>query len=252
MTQQPGYSSRFAPPVDPPPGPPHQRSAQWRSFDSPTDERARPAGTGGDPDQVTGPPGTNAFAVASLLFGIIGAVPLGAVFGVIALRQLGRRPQRGRRLAITGLALSGLWLLGIVGVVAMVALAGDRDTGVDAAGSGDGAVSSFALRPGDCLNGLTESDKVTSIPAVPCADPHEGEVFALFELGGTWQGDAAVTKQAESGCLRRLAEYAPAAVDDNALEIFFLHPNERSWAQGDRAVTCVAMDPAKREGSLRD
>jgi Domain of unknown function (DUF4190) len=54
--------------------------------------------------------GTNGFAVASLLFGIVGGVLLSAIFGFTALSQIRRRGQKGRGLAIAGLVLSGVWM----------------------------------------------------------------------------------------------------------------------------------------------
>ena len=61
-----------------------------------------------------------------------------------------------------------------------------------------------------------------------------------------------LAKQAEEGCVERLETYAPDAVEDENLEIFFLHPTQQSWAQGDNEVICVANDPTtKRTGSLR-
>ena len=47
-------------------------------------------------------PGTNGFAIASLIFGIIGGVLLGFIFGFIALSQTKRTGQNGRGLALAG------------------------------------------------------------------------------------------------------------------------------------------------------
>jgi hypothetical protein len=203
--------------------------------------------------QLSGQPpaGLNGFAVASLVLGAIGGFLLSVIFGFVALSQIRKRNQRGRGLAITGLVLSGLWVLAIA-VVLVLAIGG---VGRNDAGeiTEEGSVSSFDLKPGDCINGLTETDNISSLPAVPCAQPHDGEVFATFEItAATFPGDAELKKQAETGCVQRLAEYSAAAATDDKLEIYFLHPTERSWAQGDHEVTCVAIDTNKRSGSLKD
>ena len=65
-----------------------------------------------------GPPapsgGTNGFAVASLIFGILGGILFSVVFGIVALGQIKRRNQSGKGMAVAGLVLSGVWLLVIV------------------------------------------------------------------------------------------------------------------------------------------
>ena len=90
------------------------------------------------PPQPTGyPPGpefppppaasTNGFAVAALIFGILGRL-LGFVFGIIALVQIRRTGQKGTGLAVAGLVLSALWLLALgLGLVLLLAAGADRD-----------------------------------------------------------------------------------------------------------------------------
>jgi hypothetical protein len=217
---------------------------------------AGPPGAADQPGGAWPPPprrGTNGFAIAALVCGLIAAVPFAIAFGIVALVQIRKRNQGGRGLAIAGLVLAVVWTLVLAAVITVAVLASaDRDESGRI--SDGGSVSSFELSPGDCLNGLRESQNISSLPAVPCAEPHEGEVFALFDISGSaWPGDAEVAKQAERGCVTRLEQYAPTAADDSSLEIFFLHPTQRSWASGDREVACVAMDPnKKRTGSLRD
>lgn len=197
------------------------------------------------------PRGTNGFAVASLIFGIIGGVVFSVVFGIIALRQTARRGQGGRGLAIAGLVLSGVWVV-VIGVVVVAAAV--TSAGRDEAGSIDrpGDVSTFSLRVGDCVNGVRDGVEVRTLPAVPCERPHESEVFAEFSLAqGNWPGPDAIDAEANNRCVQQLASYAPAAADDPDLEVFYLHPTEQSWAQGDRTVVCLSYELDKRTGSLR-
>lgn len=57
-------------------------------------------------------PGTNGFAVASFVLGLLGLNLLGLVFGLVALRQIRRSPgETGRGLAIAGIVLSIVWVL---------------------------------------------------------------------------------------------------------------------------------------------
>ena len=64
-------------------------------------------------------PSTNGFAIASLILGILGGVPLSVIFGIIALNQIKRSRQGGRGMAIAGLVLSGLWTLLIIAIVVL-------------------------------------------------------------------------------------------------------------------------------------
>ena len=104
---------------------------------STSDDSAGPSSSASPPPYGYGrPPGygapaptpttTNGFAIASLVFGIAGCFlifpsPLAVVFGHVALRQLKRRPERGRGPAQAGLITGyiGLFFLVIVLVVAL-------------------------------------------------------------------------------------------------------------------------------------
>jgi Domain of unknown function (DUF4190) len=100
------------------PGP--HRNADW------------PASAGSLPQAWPGPVyagqppaenGTNGFAVASFILGLLGlvtpAVILSIIFGIIALAQIGKRPQRGKGLAIAGLILSFVWIVVLVVLIAV-------------------------------------------------------------------------------------------------------------------------------------
>jgi hypothetical protein len=199
--------------------------------------------------------GTNGFAIASLIFGIFGGVLLAAIFGFVALSQIKRRGQGGKGLAVAGLTLSGLWLAGFVVAGVIGAFASSGNSGTPIASTSDSAdVKVQQLAPGQCLNGLEESSTIRNLPVVPCTQPHEGEVFAVFELpDGDYPGDQDVAKKAEDGCVDRLETHAPKAADDPNLEIYFLHPTRSSWRLGDQGVTCVAMSgTGKVTGSIQD
>ena len=88
--------------------------------------RAVPAAPGApDPQQVIG---TNGFATASLVLGIVGVSLLAFIFGLVALSQIGRSggAQRGRGMAIAGVVLSVFWMIASVGIiVALIATGSD-------------------------------------------------------------------------------------------------------------------------------
>lgn len=205
-----------------------------------------PAGPGYPPAglppgaQVPRTPGTNGFAIAALILGILGGILLSVIFGFVALNQIRRSGQSGRGMAIAGLVLSGLWTVGIaVAVIIAISTSADRDsTGTIAEG---GSVSATAVRVGDCLNGLDDLSNITSLPAVPCAEPHEGEVFDVFDLpSGPYPGDAGLESVVEDECNTRLADFSAAAVADPNVGLYYLGPREVNWDAGDREVVCIA------------
>jgi hypothetical protein len=191
-------------------------------------------------------PGTNGFAIASLIFGLVGGVVFGVIFGIVGLVQTRRRPQAGKGLAVAGLVLSGLWLVGAVAIGVLVALTSDPDAG--------DRVKVQTLRPGDCVNGLDENSATTSLPTVPCTEPHDGEVYAVFDLaGGDYPGEDEAGRLAQIGCIDRKATHAAKVADDSNFKLFLLYPNRPSWGSGDHAVTCIAMDArGSQTGSIQD
>jgi len=206
----------------------------------------------GDPGHpAPGSGGTSGFAIASLIFGILGGILFSVIFGIVALVQIRKRGQTGRGLAITGLVLSGCWvLLIIVGVTAAILSDSNSSTG-STTGSGNGTVAVTTLKPGDCINGTQGAGTIEDLPVVKCGLPHEGEVFAVFDLpAGPWPGDSAVQKDAEKRCQAEFKRYAPNAAD--TVKVLYLHPLQQSWTR-DRGVTCVATDErGTSTGSVRD
>jgi len=220
-----------------------------------------PAGFGYGAPSYSAPPrqGTNGFAIAALIFGIIGGALLGFIFGFIALSQTKRTGQTGRGMAIAGIVLSALWTIGVL-LLIIVAVASSTPPGpvnpttLPTAGPTvaptteapvtavpSTAISATDLQVGDCLNDLTDSTDVSSLPSVPCSQPHQGEVFAVFDLPpGPYPGAAGVDDLVSKGCNARLADFSPSAPSDDAIGLFSVYPLEQNWDRGDREVVCIA------------
>ena len=52
---------------------------------------------------------------------------------------------------------------------------------------GEGSVGAFQIRVGDCFDVTSSSFaedcvEITSLPDIPCTDPHDNEVFAVFDV----------------------------------------------------------------------
>lgn len=222
-----------------------------------------PAGLGFGPPAPPRPAGTDGMAIAALIFGIIGWVLVSVPFGIAALVRTRRTGQDGRGLAIAGLVLSALWTLFavVVLVIAVAEPSTSSTTGAPVAptstraptpgtGSGSGAVPVNSLQVGDCVNGLRDSQNLRSLPAVPCDQPHEGEVFAVFNLpDGPYPGR--ITPAMKEECANRFADYAPGA-DTRDIGLYVVYPRSESWARGNREVDCIATaNGGTTTGSLR-
>lgn len=196
--------------------------------------------------------GTNGFAIASLVFGIIGGCLLSVIFGFVALSQIKRNGQGGRGMAIAGIVLSGAW---VVVLIVGVALGGLDDAERDSTGTvtDGGQVSTFDLAVGDCLNDLEQDTELADIPAVPCTEPHEGEVFAVVTLGGAaYPGDDKLGETAQRRCLKELRAVSPKIIRDPAYDIYWLQPTDYTWARGDRELSCLVTRETKQAGSIND
>jgi Septum formation len=185
------------------------------------------------------PAKTNWWSVASLITGLLGMVPLGVIFGIVGLNRA-KYGQGGRGLAIAGLVVSGLWVMGAAALVVFMLTIGK------------GTVSATDVKVGDCLKEIPDNAKVFTVDTVECDQTHAGEVFAVLMMpeGGDFPGQSAIDEY-QNKCEPALASYAPSAITDDSVQLYVLYPTEETWTQGDRAVTCVATLDPPRTGSLK-
>jgi hypothetical protein len=199
-------------------------------------------------DQREYRPGTNGLAIAALCCGIAGLLPLaavvGIVLGIVALNQLRRVVQGGRGLAIAGIVLGSLWLLGWAALITIGVLVDDTDS----ARAGGGTTSSGRqvevgdLTAGECFNGGTVKDgeDVGEVSVVPCSKPHTSQVITVFELPeGSYPGKDEVVDAADRGCSDKAD---PLVLESRMDEVdpSFIYPADAwTWANS-RAVQCIA------------
>ena len=219
-------------------------------------------GRPGGPGEQAGTGKTDGFAIASLLLGlagitIIGAV-LGIVFGIMALRRIGRTGRRGRGMAIAGLVFSVIWLL-LIGAFfvfgsgkspAQPSASGGHSsppTAQPSASASHGSLSTnvFALHPGQCFQNPPASQTVlgvTYVTVVPCTKPHNAQAFVQFTAKGTtWPGTQALKRQADTGCHARIKGNVQASKIKTSMTLHYLYPLEASWASGHRTITCLIV-----------
>lgn len=166
------------------------------------------------------------------------------VLAIIVLASGPRSGRSGKPIAVAAIVVSVLWVAGLMlwGVWLAVTSGVDRDG--DGRITNAGEISAEDVRVGDCLN-LPDGDTIHSVDAVPCADEHEAEVYAVWELGGDeFPGSGKVERAAEAGCLQRFAGFVGKRYARSELEIFSLRPTRASWNLDDREVSCWATVPA--------
>ncbi|MFF3212010.1 DUF4190 domain-containing protein [Streptomyces sp. NPDC002886] len=208
-----------------------------------------------------GPPPLNGFALASLLVGLLCFPPLGIVFGIVALVQIGKKGERGKVLAVLGLVvsvlMSGVLVLGAERAAdtffararAMGAAEPYEDVEGRPADLGELAVGScFNVPGGDLL------DENPFVYRIACSRVHDAEVTLARELGGTrFPGEEELKESSAEDCWRAQDAYA---MDTWALppyaEMFYFAPSRERWEGGDRLLVCV-IGTAEQEqrGSLR-
>ncbi|MFE7751308.1 septum formation family protein [Streptomyces sp. NPDC057428] len=134
-------------------------------------------------------------------------------------------------------------LRGISVVVALLAIgtSGCSD-GADEDGANKHAVSSLAT--GDCYNldGKSTGSEEPAVQAVPCAEPHLGQIVDEFTIDDekSFPGDDAVAVIADGRCPGAAQKFAPDPwALPQGVDVFYYPPSKTTWAAGDRAVSCA-------------
>jgi len=194
--------------------------------------------------------GTNGFAIASFVLGLLGGAVLSVIFGIVALTKLRDRPQRGKGLAIAGMILSGVWVVGVVAALVVASMTSAQRSAATGQITKTGHLSVFSLRAGDCFQNPSgsqpDSGQVTQVTAVPCANPHNAQVIAQLPVpGSAYPGRDAFHAQALSGCKASVE----AGVDLSKLtateQLLWLYPTAQAWADGQKTISCLIVDSSQ-------
>lgn len=239
-----------APPANPyaPPGQPYSHPGGWAGAPAPY---GTPYWNGPQPPAQ----GTNGLAITSLVLGIIGfgcfLWALGLGFGIAALRQIRRRPQRGKGLAVAGIVLSSLWAVVVIGFVGPIAVTGFKE-GWDEVGR---RVDVLDLKQGECYQeNAFDAERITRVTKVRCTEPHHGEVFGVVQLPGSrYPGEDEVQKKTGHECVGRQYDYA---LDHLAIprgtESRVIFPERETWEVGGVTIgLCVFESKTPRVETLK-
>jgi hypothetical protein len=193
--------------------------------------------------------GTNGFAIASFVLGLIGGVLLSVIFGFIALSKLRRRPQRGKGLAIAGLCLSGVWVVGTAAVFIINVHTAAQRSAATGQITRNGHLDVFSLRAGDCFqnpSGNQPTAGLTQVTAVPCSSAHNAQVIAQLPIpGSAYPGPTAIRAQAQPRCRASIAALVNRSKLTATMSLLWIYPEEHSWTDGHRNITCVIVDSSQ-------
>ena len=117
----------------------------------------------------------------------------------------------------------------------------DRDSSgaiVDA-----GSLDVFQIRVGDCFDDTSGSEEISSLPAVPCDQPHDNEAYASFNVSlESYPDDDGMYELAFDSCQERFESFVGRDYESSALDIYTLYPTTEGWVQGDREGVCAVFD----------
>jgi hypothetical protein len=117
----------------------------------------------------------------------------------------------------------------------------------------------FTLEVGTCFNDDgppgDAAEEISSVPEVDCSEPHDNEVFAVFEYTATddYPGTAEMTDIATNLCIEQFDEYVGIPYQESILEVFPITPTEDGWNRlNDREIICALynLDFSKLTGSM--
>lgn len=211
---------------------------------------------------------TNGFAIASLILGIVAlggiGIVLAIVFGIVALKQIKQRGQRGRGLAIGGMIAACLWIVLFAVVAAVATITPSTEPSalpdltlpslsipnitaptVNIPGSGS-TRSVMNLHVGDCIRDLNPGvDR--DVKVLSCNLPHDAEVVSIFTLpDASWPGEDAVVMEANERCASNeiQAKIANGRLAEQVVPSALYPNSQMSWNES-RDVDCLVTDRNK-------
>ncbi len=160
--------------------------------------------------------------------------------------------------------MRNLRIIFVISIIAYVVFDFFNDADRDESGSivSGGEIGVFAMRTGDCFDDPQEiidagsaTAEFQDVAGVPCSEPHDNEVYAVFDVSfDRFPGEGVISGAAEEGCLGRFESFVGRSYDSSILDIFPIYPTDDSWSRlNDREVICAVyhMEGDKLTGSKR-
>jgi hypothetical protein len=189
-------------------------------------------------------PPTDGVSVAGFVLALLGflviTLPFAFVLNVLGIVRTAGHRRRGRPFAVIGLVITIGWVVLFAAAVWFVLANIERDA--DGNVTGFGSIRFTQLSSGDCIETFSVGSvaRPGDVPVVPCEQPHGAQVIDEFEVPGeVFPGEESLGRTAEKGCADRLGAALARRVSAGELGLGYYHPQQASWAFGDRTVYCV-------------
>jgi len=106
--------------------------------------------------------------------------------------------------------------------------------------------SVLELAVGTCVNDAETplGADLAEVPTVSCAEPHDSELYAIVSAAdGSYPGVDTLVIEGQDKCQAVFAEFVGIDFRSSLLDYHFYYPTPSSWAQGDRSIYCMVIDP---------
>jgi len=138
------------------------------------------------------------------------------------------------------------WAVYLAAVVGFAIYGASTNADRDSSGAivGEGNIGAFNMRVGDCFDEFgSAGDEVSSVPGVPCTQPHDYETYAVFDVNEeSYPGDEGMSELAFESCMGRFEPYVGKDYESSSLDITSMFPSRESWRDDDREVVCAVYD----------
>ncbi|UJP40590.1 DUF4190 domain-containing protein [Cellulomonas palmilytica] len=197
-------------------------------------------GPGDGPAGYPQPPRYDGLSIAGFVLSLCSVAVLAMIFAIIGLSRTAGGRAKGRGLAIAAIVISSLWIVATVGVLVHAAVNPPAEYTVGTCVQVDDGTGGTEVVDGD-------------VPVVPCAEPHNGEVYATRELpDGAYPGDLTIEQDTELYCSDRFEDFVGLPYESSRLGIFYTYPERRAWTLGDHEVVCIVLDVEDVTATMRD
>lgn len=120
-------------------------------------------------------------------------------------------------------------------------------------GDGPGSADSFVV--GDCLELVDGAgEEAGSLTGVPCDQPHAGEVVlatpGFFAEDEELPAEDRLQAIADVACEDAMVGYSGQPATEAGVRMSYLYPTEASWGDGDRGLTCIAVNVDPETGGI--
>jgi len=137
------------------------------------------------------------------------------------------------------------WAVYLAAIVGFAIYGASTNADRDSSGAivDGGNIGAFNVQVGDCFDDVSFEEEVSSVPGVPCSEPHDNETYAVFDVSvSSYPEGEGMSELAFESCQERFATYVGKDYESSSLDITTMFPSQQSWREDDREVICAVYD----------